>query len=69
MVALGGGTMTHARQVGLGVAAGVVCAVAVIYGFGVEASAVNVGVVSMICVSLAVALVELFGDSTLDVRR
>ena len=61
--------MTQARQVGFGVAAGVVCAVAVLYGFGVEPTAMNVGVVSMICVSLAVALVQLFGDPSLKVRR
>ena len=61
--------MTHAKQVGLGVAAGVVGAVAVVYGFGVEPSALNLGVVSMICVSLAVALVELFSEQSLNVRR
>ena len=61
--------MTQAKQVGLGVAAGVVGAVAVIYGFGVEPTVMNIGVVAMICVSLAVALVQLFGDSSLDVRR
>lgn len=61
--------MTHAKQVGIGVAAGIVGAVAVIYGFGVEPSALNLGVVSMICVSLAVALVELFGEQSLKIRR
>ncbi len=61
--------MTHAKQVGFGVVAGIVGAVALIYGFGVERSALNLGVVSMICVALAVALVELFSEQSLKSRR
>ena len=62
--------MTQVQQVAFGVVAGVVSAVAIVFGFGVEPSAMNVGVVSMICVSLAVALVQLFGNgASLDVRR
>ncbi len=61
--------MTHTKQVGLGVVAGVIGAVALIYGFGVEPTALNLGVVSMICVSLAVALVELFSEQSLDIHR
>ncbi len=61
--------MTHAKQVGLGVVAGVIGAIALIYGFGVEPTPLNLGVVSMICVSLAVALVELFSEQSLDIHR
>lgn len=52
--------MTQGRQIGLGIAVGVVSAAALVIGFDVERSAANLGVASVVCVALAVALVELF---------
>ncbi len=54
--------MTRGRQVILGVVVGLGLAFVVIHGFDVEWSTMNLGVVSMICVSLSVALIELFGE-------